>query len=139
MYLADSLSRPNSMSVTSVECIRACDSVEVFSEHVGDLDARDAELRRALKEDTTYQRCMVFLNHGWPKGGGSVEGELLKLYSSRNLFTVCNGLIMYGSHMYIPAALRISYLQRCHEGHQEVSKCRERVKWMFGGLWLTQT
>ena len=132
MYLADSLSRPNSMSVASVECIRACDSVEEFvSEHVGDLNARDAELRRALKEDTTYQRCMVFLNHGWPEGGGSLGGELQKLYNSRNLLTVCNELIMYGSRMYIPAALRISYLQRCHEGHQAVSKFRERAKRMF--------
>ena len=68
MYLADSLSRPNSMSVASVDCIGAFDSVEeLVSENVGDLDARDAELRRALREDTTSQRCMVFLNHGWRK------------------------------------------------------------------------
>ena len=123
MYLADSLSRPNSMSVASVECIRSCDSVEEFdSEHVGNLDARDAELRRALKEDTTYQRCRVILNHGWPEDGGSLGGELLELYnSSRNVLTVCNGLKMYGSHMYLPAALRISYL------HESVSTRNDAV------------
>ena len=39
----------------------------------------------------------------------------------------CDGLITYDDRLIIPRCLRATVLQKIHEGHQGITKCRERA------------
>ena len=43
--------------------------------------------------------------------------------------TVEKGLLMRGSRVVIPASLHVSILSKLHDGHQGITKCRERAKY----------
>ena len=38
---------------------------------------------------------------------------------------------MFDSILYIPCQLRVTYLQRCHEGHQGIEKCAKKARELF--------
>jgi len=74
---------------------------------------------------------MNYIEQSWPSSPGRLQGELRRLYTVRDRLTVNNGLVYYGSRMYIPKVLRAEYLDRCHTGHQGVGKCRRRAQAHF--------
>ena len=42
--------------------------------------------------------------------------------------SVKDGILMRGSRILIPSALRLKMLDRIHTGHQGIVKCRERAR-----------
>ena len=57
-----------------------------------------------------------------------LQGELRKYWPDRAVLTVHDGLLLRGTRLVIPSALRGDVLQRLHEGHMGVTKCRNRAK-----------
>jgi len=45
----------------------------------------------------------------------------------RGQFSMCNDLLLYGSRIVIPRDLQEETLQKIHQGHQGIQKCRQRV------------
>ena len=136
MYLTDSLSRP--VEYCSSASSVGDDHSSPVEEHVDDFiahsDIREEELLEALQFDLVTKQCKdLVVCNSWPPSKINLSGELAKLYSSRDMLTVCNSFIMYNSRFYIPYSLRATYLHRCHEGHQGINKCCERVRQLF---WL---
>ena len=41
------------------------------------------------------------------------------------------GLLMKGNRLVIPVSMRLDVLDKLHEGHQGITKCRERAKTSF--------
>jgi transposase InsO family protein len=56
--------------------------------------------------------------HSCRKPYWSVQGEL----------TIADGLLLKGTRLVIPSRLQRQILNQMHEGHQGISKCRERAK-----------
>lgn len=53
----------------------------------------------------------------------------LKAYwPEKGKLTVPQGLIMKGNRLGIPVSMRLDVLDKLHEGHQGITKCRERAK-----------
>ena len=50
-------------------------------------------------------------------------------YSPRGHLSIHDRLITYDDRLIIPRCLRADVLQKIHEGHQGITKCRERVCW----------
>ena len=48
-------------------------------------------------------------------------------YGARGHLSIHDGLITYDDHLIIPRCLRADVLQKIHEGHQGITKCRERA------------
>ncbi len=70
---------------------------------------------------------MKMCQEGWPESGRCTGAE--KLYwSERAYLSVHDGLLLKGTRLVIPSALRNDVLARLHEGHQGVAKCRERAR-----------
>ena len=134
MFLADSLSRPNSANLSDHD-ISSASLVEAYVNAVlsSSLDSNSLEeaLTNAMRDDAVSMQCSDYIKGGWPKSAASLTGELANLYVCRDKLSVYNDLILYGSRIYIPIALRAGYLQRCHEGHQGISKCRRRAQRHF--------
>uniref|UniRef100_A0A1A8PZY8 Gypsy retrotransposon integrase-like protein 1 n=1 Tax=Nothobranchius rachovii TaxID=451742 RepID=A0A1A8PZY8_9TELE len=69
------------------------------------------------------------------------SSPLQGLYAARSHLSESDGLVLYHDRIVIPTALRPNVLDQLHEGHQELTKCRERasstVWWPNIGLQIT--
>ena len=133
MYLADALSRPLGEGCPD-EAILNSIEVEKFVDQVINselCEQRKTELLESLGRDAVSAECLHCIRHGWPRGGGTLSGELRRLYSCRDMLTERQGIIFCNSRVYIPEELRATYLERAHEGHQGVVKCQRRSRQLF--------
>ena len=65
---------------------------------------------------------------GWPKYAVKVPDNVKAYYASRHYLTTPNGLILYNGRIVVPHKLRPEILQRIHNGHQGIVKCREHAR-----------
>uniref|UniRef100_A0A3P9JYQ5 Gypsy retrotransposon integrase-like protein 1 n=1 Tax=Oryzias latipes TaxID=8090 RepID=A0A3P9JYQ5_ORYLA len=85
------------------------------------------EIREATKEDTDLQKVITFTRTGWPRNMGK-NSTLYRFFAARNHLSESDGLMLYEDRIVIPSALRSGVLDQLHEGHQGLTKCRERAK-----------
>ncbi|KAL6477056.1 hypothetical protein MHYP_G00155550 [Metynnis hypsauchen] len=83
-------------------------------------------IRAATEADEEMQILSRYIQSGWPehieKTHPSVSFSLL-----RSELSVHSGLVTRGTRIIIPKALRAEILDRIHNGHLGLSKCRERA------------
>ena len=77
--------------------------------------------------DSICCRVIEYCKNGWPSNKNvSFSVQPYKKVSD-DLWYHC-GLLMKGSRLVIPRSLQKDMLNRIHEGHQGIVKCRERAK-----------
>ncbi|KAJ8346870.1 hypothetical protein SKAU_G00282710 [Synaphobranchus kaupii] len=81
-------------------------------------------IRKATRDDGAMQRVVGYTREGWPR---YVPFELQGYYSARTSLSEADGLLLYQDRIVIPPAHQEDILNRIHEGHQGLSKCRERA------------
>lgn len=86
-----------------------------------------AELREQLKADSTCSQVMAMCQSGWPESS-ALNAVLKQYWKDRAMLTVENGLLLRGTRLVIPSAMRDTVLEKVHEGHQGIVKCRERAR-----------
>ncbi len=86
-----------------------------------------SSLREHLKADSTCSALMEYCTGGWPDKS-QLQGELRHYWPDRAVLTVHDGLLLRGTRLVIPFVLQGDVLQRLHEGHLGVTKCRGRAK-----------
>ncbi len=86
-----------------------------------------SSLREHLKADSTCSALMEYCTGGWPDQS-QLQGELRHYWPDRAVLTVHDGLLLRGTRLVIPFVLQGDVLQRLHEGHLGVTKCRGRAK-----------
>ena len=134
MYLADSLSRPNSGDTSSIDTISSVEMqlyVNAVVGHSTSFVHRQEELHNAMCNDRVCKQTVDYIVNGWPSTNKRLEGEMVSLFACRNQLTLCQNVIFYDSRVYIPRSLWKSYLKYCHEGHQGITKCRRRAQRHF--------
>ena len=90
-------------------------------------EKRLLELKQAQVDDATCQRIQTYCQQGWPDRARLRPDEKVYLQVAAEL-TVQQGLLLKGSRLVIPLAMRPSILEKIIEGHQGITKCRERAK-----------
>ncbi|CAL8134117.1 unnamed protein product [Orchesella dallaii] len=103
-----------------------CHVQEVVS-HLPTTNRRLTAIAIGQQEDSVLREVASFTTTGLPNQQ-KVRSELRRYYEVRDEIAVENGLLMRGCRIIIPPALRESILQRLHEGHQGISKCRARAR-----------
>ena len=58
----------------------------------------------------------------------SVPGVIKPYWSERGELTLIKGLMSKGSRLLIPSSMRMDVLDKLHQGHLGITKCRERAK-----------
>ncbi|KAJ7996477.1 hypothetical protein DPEC_G00237470 [Dallia pectoralis] len=86
-----------------------------------------SSLREHLKADSTCSALMEYCTDGWPDKS-QLQGALRHYRPDRAVLTVHDGLLLRGTRLVIPFSLQGDVLQRLHEGHLGVTKCRGRAK-----------
>ena len=73
--------------------------------------------------------------NGWSTHGRELPTQLQDLFSIRSHLSVAERLLLYASRFVIQKAMQNQILEIIYQGHQDVSKCRERANnTVYGGL-----
>ena len=82
--------------------------------------------RKAQQNDHICSQLMQFCESGWPNRN-TLKGNLSKYWQVRANLTVNDNLLLFGSRIVVPDAMRAETLRKIHQGHQGFQKCRSRV------------
>ena len=85
------------------------------------------KVKRHQEEDEECQEAIQYTLSGWPSWQ-SLCGVMKHYLNIATELSVKDGILMRGSRIVVPAALRLEMLDRVHTGHQGIAKCRERVR-----------
>ena len=130
LYTADALSR--APTETTGDKTDLTEVVETFIGSVtSNLPASKRRLetyRHAQADDPACAKVMEYCQSQWPKTQSALTPDLIHYWGARNSLTVANNLLLYNSRIVVPPSLRAETLQRIHEGHQGIEKCRMRAR-----------
>ena len=130
LVMADTLSRAPGPGGTNQEVLLR-EEVEAYVDAVYEsipaTEGRLEEIRKSQDEEHTLRLVKTYCQTGWPDR--RAMPDLAKpFHSVASELTVEKGLLMRGSRVVIPSTLRKDMLAKLHEGHQGLTKCRERAK-----------
>ena len=122
LEIADALSRAPSGRPEEIDRQIETESDAYVHSVVNNMPASDkrmAEIRKDQKADATCSRLMKYCTDGWPES--EKTGPYWAIASELSIY---DDILMRGSRMVIPMSLRESILQKIHDGHQGIAKCR---------------
>ncbi|XP_021340087.1 uncharacterized protein K02A2.6-like [Mizuhopecten yessoensis] len=132
LHTADALSRAPLCQVTKEEeefqsTVGAY--VDSVMESLPATETRLDDIRRCIHDDSVLSIIVEYCLSGWPGFENPAINIATRPYwQIREELTVCQGLLMRGTRLIIPTTLRAELLQKIHEGHQGIVKCRERAR-----------
>ena len=130
MYVADALSR---IQPTSSECETTIKEQEmnIYLDSVLDSlpvsDIKLLQIKEAQDEDPICKEIKDYCLEGWPNTF-NLHDALKPYWSDRGELSVVQGVLLKSSRIVTPSFLRLEVLDKLHEGHQGITKCRERAK-----------
>ena len=115
LYAADALSRAPTSPTTPMEDDSLQDDAEILA----------ATAISSLPAGK--QRVRWYCQNGWP-GKHDIESMVKPYWESRCSLTMCNDLLLFDDRIVVPLALQKETLDKIHEGHQGIDRCRVRAK-----------
>lgn len=90
-------------------------------------DAYLEKLQAETAKDVSLQIAIEYTRDGWPEYKQDVKLAVRHLYAVRGELSVWNGILIKGERLVIPTAMQGDVLNKLHEGHMGINKCRERA------------
>ena len=84
-------------------------------------------LYQKTKDELDMMLEETYCSEGWPDKH-SVKDAMRPYWSTRGELTVVQNILLKGTRIVIPSSMRLEILDKIHEGHQGIAKCRERAK-----------
>ena len=85
------------------------------------------QITEAQEEDEVCKQIEQYCLEGWPvKHRVPSSGKLY--WSERGEIMINQGVILKSMRILIPSSMRLEVLDKIHQGHQGITKCRERTK-----------
>ena len=85
------------------------------------------QIIEAQEEDPVCRQMKTYCSEGWPDKH-SLNDAMKSYWSTRGELTVLQNILLKGTRIAIPSSMRLEILDKIHEGHQGIIKCRERAK-----------
>ena len=84
-------------------------------------------MKQATSSDPQMSCVLSCVVNGWPTYASDVPQEIHPHYAVRGDLSVTDGKIIYENRLVIPPILQSEVLEGIHDGHQGITKCRERA------------
>ncbi|XP_053326251.1 uncharacterized protein K02A2.6-like [Spea bombifrons] len=130
MYTADALSR--AVDERAGQDDKVAEEIQAYVDMVTSaMPITDAKMQMICQEtekDSTLDRVKRAIQIGWPDVKQSCIDGVQEYWNCRAELTVVNGIIFKGSKIVIPHSLRKLMLEKIHEGHLGIEKCRKRAR-----------
>ena len=132
MYTSDTLSRMMMKETTSKETSHSDENeTEAFVCSIIDaLPISDIKLQQLIEvqeQDEVSKQLRQYCYEGWPEKH-LLPSPIRPYWSEWGQITVVQNVLLLRSRILIPSSMRLEVLDKIHEGHQGISKCRERAK-----------
>ena len=130
LQVADALSRAPCSNAMPTDVLLQTETAAYVDVVVQTLPATEKQLERIRRYQEVDEECQEAVRHtrsGWPSRQ-SLSGAMKHYLNVAPQLSEKDGLLMRGSRIVIPTALRLEMLDRIHTGHQGISKCRERAR-----------
>ncbi|UYV76843.1 K02A2.6-like [Cordylochernes scorpioides] len=126
LIVTDALSRSPRMKVGTRELEEElCAYVQQVVSFMPISDVRVKEIKKSQDKDQVIQNIIKYTQEGWPERANVSMSES-QYWPAKDNFSAENGILLKGSRYVIPENIRKGLLQRIHEGHLGIVKCRER-------------
>ena len=129
MVISDTLSR---CPLSQYEC----ELSEEVETHVAAIEAtrpisgtKLSEIRQATAQDNELQKVIDYIKSEWPRTAKDLNNNLQIYHSMRHRLSFSDGLLTLDDRIVIPQVMRKEVLSKIHEGHQGISKCRDRASY----------
>ena len=127
MYIADALSRFQDQHADPQPIIADDEMTAHVASVITGLPVSDTRLQQiieAQEEDPVCRQIKTYCSEGWP-AKHSVNDAMKRYWSTRGELTVVQNILLKGTRIVIPSSMRLEILEKIHEGHQGIAKCRE--------------
>ena len=85
------------------------------------------EIKEAQDEVPVCRQIQSYYLEGWPDKF-RLNDALKPYWSARGELTTVHGILLKSTRVVVPSAMKLQVLDKIHEGHQGIVKCRERAK-----------
>ena len=129
LAVADTLSRSplkGETEVTDTHSDFECYIAAVF-ENLPATPQKQQIISTATAADSNLQLVLQFIRSRWPAYVDKVPVTIRDYYPVKSELSEYNGIVTRGVRMIIPVPLRADILDRIHDGHPGLTKCRERA------------
>lgn len=89
--------------------------------------SRMESIKMATAADSELQSVIQLVRRGWPEYSGNVPLKVRAYMKVKNELSEAEGLLIRGSRIIIPQSPRADILKKIHDGHQALTKCRDRA------------
>ena len=130
MYIADALSRMQSENKNRMATVPEEEMNIYVDSGLDSLSVSDVKLmaiKEAQDEDPVCRQIKNYCLEGWPDKF-RLNDVLKPYWSARGELTTANGILLKSTRVVVPSAMKLQVLDKIHEGHQGIVKCRERAK-----------
>lgn len=131
LITADALSRAPHVRELTISELQFADEVAAHEDFVvGQIPATERRLQEIKEQQQRDEICSQVLRYcaeGWPSHC-SLPSILRPYWQCQQELTVHNGILLKGVRLVIPVSMRLEMIDRLHEGHQGVVKCRARAQ-----------
>lgn len=130
-YTADTLSRTPTSSPTGHDSVQEKETEYLMEINVAQLPAsrsRLDEYRDAQASDPVCSAVLNYCQNGWPTKH-NVPIAIKPYWKVQSEITTCSNLLLYRNRIVIPEALQTVTLQKLHQGHQGITRCRLRANY----------
>ncbi len=127
LHIADTLSRTYLQEQTE-QLLEVELEVSLLSAHLQISEEKLSQFKTATAEDGELQLVMKVVQSGWPVQVTRVPAEIKKYWTFREELSCSEGLVFKNSILVVPQRLRAEMLQKIHESHLSVVKCKESAR-----------
>ena len=128
LVVADTLSR-NPIPDVCVDELE--EDINLYVNHIESSwpvsDIKLTQIALETEKDTVLSVVMKYVLNGWPQYIRDVSDPAKDYFCVRGQLSVYNGLLVNGCKIVVPKSLRSDILNRIHNGHQGINKCRDRA------------
>ncbi|KAI3356983.1 hypothetical protein L3Q82_003624 [Scortum barcoo] len=84
--------------------------------------------KKATTDDPEMQMLRDITINGWPKEREDVPKEMQKYWTFKKEISYVSGLMFKNAKLIVPNQMRQEMLNRIHESHLDIVKCKERAR-----------
>ena len=128
LYTADTLSRAPVSAPEDKELEELAElAMDACISHLPASRERLGEYQEAQNSDALCSLVIKYCRSSWPTKN-RIDKALKPYWEARGELTLHNNLLLYNNRVVVPASLQQEMLEKIHQGHQGIQRCRLRAR-----------